>query len=69
MKEVSYQQMMEKHPERILEHAVRRMLPKTKTGKRMFTRLKVYKGEEHPHKAQQPVIMTSDNRISGNDKK
>ncbi len=41
-------------PEYILEHAVKGMLPKSKMGRRMFTNLKVYKGTEHPHKAQKP---------------
>ncbi|MDI6850414.1 MAG: 50S ribosomal protein L13 [bacterium] len=47
-------QILETHPERLIELAVRRMLPKNKLGRRMFLRLKVYKGSEHPHKAQNP---------------
>jgi large subunit ribosomal protein L13 len=43
-----------KHPERLLEDAVRRMLPKTRLGRRMYTKLKVYAGPDHPHHAQQP---------------
>lgn len=43
-----------KHPERIVEWAVRGMLPKTRLGDRLFTKLKVYAGPEHPHKAQCP---------------
>jgi large subunit ribosomal protein L13 len=42
------------HPERIVEWAVRGMLPKTRLGDRLFTKLKVYVGPVHPHKAQQP---------------
>jgi large subunit ribosomal protein L13 len=42
------------HPERIVEAAVRRMLPKTRLGRKMFKKLKVYAGSEHPHAAQQP---------------
>ncbi len=42
------------HPERIVEWAVRGMLPKTRLGDRLFTKLKVYAGAEHPHKAQCP---------------
>lgn len=42
------------HPERIVEWAVRGMLPKTRLGDRLFTKLKVYAGPEHPHKAQCP---------------
>jgi large subunit ribosomal protein L13 len=43
-----------KHPERIIEWAVRGMLPKTRLGDRLFTKLKVYAGPDHPHEAQQP---------------
>ena len=43
-----------KHPERIIEWAVRGMLPKTRLGDRLFTKLKVYAGPDHPHGAQQP---------------
>ena len=42
------------HPERIVEWAVRGMLPKSRLGDRLFTKLKVYAGPDHPHKAQQP---------------
>jgi large subunit ribosomal protein L13 len=45
------------HPERIVEWAVRGMLPKTRLGDRLFTKLKVYVGPEHPHKAQQPKAL------------
>jgi large subunit ribosomal protein L13 len=41
-------------PELVIEQAVLRMLPKTKLGKQMFTKLKVYKGDKHPHQAQKP---------------
>jgi large subunit ribosomal protein L13 len=40
---------MEKHPERVIETAVRRMLPKTRLGRMMIKKLKVYRGSEHPH--------------------
>ncbi|MHC4711873.1 MAG: 50S ribosomal protein L13 [Planctomycetota bacterium] len=46
--------VLEKHPERVLREAVRRMLPKTKLGKHMLTKLKVHAGPEHPHQAQNP---------------
>ena len=42
-------------PERVLENAVRRMMPKTKLGDRQYKKLRVYSGSEHPHEAQQPV--------------
>ncbi len=44
-----------KHPERVVEQAVRRMLPKTRLGRQMFKKLKVYAGNEHPHTAQAPT--------------
>jgi large subunit ribosomal protein L13 len=44
----------ERHPERILHEAVRRMLPKSKLGRRMLSKLKIYVGADHPHQAQQP---------------
>ena len=50
----SYQTMKEKHPEKILELAVRRMLPKSKMGRIILAKLKIYRGAEHPHAAQQP---------------
>jgi large subunit ribosomal protein L13 len=46
---------IEKHPERVIEHAVFGMLPKGRLGRRLHTHLKVYKGEQHPHAAQKPV--------------
>jgi large subunit ribosomal protein L13 len=50
----SYRTMLEKHPEKLVELAVRRMLPKSKMGRNILGKLKVYKGNEHPHQAQQP---------------
>lgn len=51
---ISLAEMRERHPERIIEAAVRGMLPKNKLGRRMFRRLKAYAGPEHPHTSQQP---------------
>ena len=48
----SYETVMKKHPERIIEHAVTRMLPKTRMGKQMARKLRVYAGAEHPHTPQ-----------------
>ena len=45
---------MARQPELVIEQAVSRMLPKNKLGKQMFTKLKVYKGDKHPHAAQKP---------------
>ncbi len=54
LKEMTALQMKEKHPEKIIYLAVKRMLPKNKLGRRMLRKLKVYAGPEHPHKAQKP---------------
>jgi large subunit ribosomal protein L13 len=48
-------EMMEKHPERVVEKAIRGMVPRTKLGRAMMKKLKVYVGAAHPHAAQQPV--------------
>ena len=58
LKEVSAETMLQKHPERLLEEAIKGMLPKTKLGKAMATKLKVYAGEQHPHQAQKPKPLT-----------
>ena len=55
--ETSYRRMRERKPEEIIRLAVRRMLPKTKLGRAMLSKLKVYKGTEHPHTAQQPEVL------------
>jgi large subunit ribosomal protein L13 len=49
--------MLEQKPERLIETAVRGMLPKNRLGRRLFTKLKVYRGADHPHLAQQPQLM------------
>jgi large subunit ribosomal protein L13 len=54
LKSVGAKEMQAKHPERIIEEAVRGMLPKTKLGRKQFKKLKVYRGASHPHQAQQP---------------
>jgi large subunit ribosomal protein L13 len=56
LKEVTAQKQMQKHPERILEAAIRGMLPKNTIGRHMGKKLKVYAGTDHPHKAQQPEV-------------
>src|SRR3979409_749811 len=50
----SYKRMKELHPEKIVELAVRRMLPKSKMGRNILSKLKIYRGPQHPHSAQQP---------------
>ncbi len=54
LKQVPYRQVLERHPERLITDAVRRMLPKTALGEQMLHKLKVYAGAEHPHAAQRP---------------
>ena len=55
LKPESYKEAMEKHPERVVEHAVKGMLPHTTLGRKQGMKLKVYAGPEHPHAAQNPV--------------
>jgi large subunit ribosomal protein L13 len=57
IKEISLRDQLQKFPERVLETAVRGMLPKNRLGRRMFKKLKVYPGPNHPHQAQQPKPM------------
>jgi len=54
LKEITLRQQLVKHPTRVIEHAVRGMLPKNTLGRRMFRKLKVYAGPNHPHQAQRP---------------
>jgi len=52
--EISAGELLERKPEKVIEYAVWGMLPKNKLGKRIFQKLKVYEGPDHPHEAQQP---------------
>ena len=54
LKEITLRNLLQKHPTRAVEYAVRGMLPKNRLGRRMFKKLKVYAGPDHPHEAQQP---------------
>ena len=54
LKEVSAETMLRTHPDRVIEWAVEGMLPKNRLGRAMAKKLKVYRGAEHPHEAQQP---------------
>jgi large subunit ribosomal protein L13 len=54
LRAVSYTELLEKHPERAVEKAIRGMLPKNSLGRQMLSKLKVYAGPEHPHSAQKP---------------
>jgi large subunit ribosomal protein L13 len=57
LREESYARLLKRKPEKILEEAIRGMLPKTKMGRKMGSKLKVYRSDDHPHLAQQPVPM------------
>jgi large subunit ribosomal protein L13 len=54
LRQITLRNLLRKHPTRVIEHAVRGMLPKNRLGRRMFKKLKVYAGPDHPHEAQQP---------------
>lgn len=54
LKEITLRDQLEKFPERVIETAVRGMLPKNKLGRQMYKKLKVYAGPSHPHEAQKP---------------
>ena len=55
--EKSFRRVREERPVRIIEEAIQGMLPKTKLGKQMYRKLKVYAGERHPHAAQKPAAL------------
>ena len=54
IKSISFAHLQQKHPEQIIEKAVKGMLPRNRLGRSMFRKLKVYAGSDHPHSAQQP---------------
>jgi large subunit ribosomal protein L13 len=58
LKSITLRNQLKKFPDRVIEHAVRGMLPKNRLGRRMLKRLKVYAGSEHPHQAQRPKPLT-----------
>ena len=55
LKAESYGSLLKRRPQVVLENSVRRMLPKSKLGRKMLGKLKVYAGPDHPHQAQQPI--------------
>jgi large subunit ribosomal protein L13 len=57
LKEISLRDQLDKFPNRVLEAAIRGMLPKNRLGRQMFRKLKVYAGPSHPHEAQQPKLL------------
>ena len=58
LKETTLREMLNKHPERVIEHAVKGMLPKGPLGREMYTKLHVYVGPDHKHAAQKPEVLT-----------
>lgn len=58
MKVETFDDLQSRVPERIVEQAIKGMLPKNSLGRKLFTKLKVYAGPEHPHQAQQPQVLT-----------
>jgi large subunit ribosomal protein L13 len=58
LKQSRAEHLLNQHPERLLQLAVKGMLPKTKLGRSMFKKLKVYAGNQHPHQAQNPEVLT-----------
>ena len=55
LRSIAYSDLLAKHPERAVEKAIKGMLPKNSLGRKMFGKVKVYAGPEHPHQAQKPV--------------
>jgi len=57
-----FRKRLERKPEMIVEDAIKRMLPKTKLGGHMITKLQVYRGDKHPHAAQKPEVLALETR-------
>lgn len=57
LREESFTRLLERRPDKIIEEAVKGMLPKNKMGRQMGTKLKVYRGDKHPHQAQMPEVL------------
>lgn len=64
LKKQSLKDLRERHPDRIIENAVKGMLPRNTLGKAQLTKLKIYAGASHPHEAQNPVTLELDNTAS-----
>jgi large subunit ribosomal protein L13 len=60
MKTESFEHLHARLPERVVEKAIKGMLPHNALGRQLFRKLKVYKGTEHPHAAQQPKVLSLD---------
>lgn len=59
LREEGFTKLLARRPEKIVEEAIKGMLPKSKLGRQMATKLKVYKGADHPHHAQQPTALSA----------
>lgn len=59
IKAVSFEKMLERAPERVIQMAVKGMMPKNKLSRKMMRKLKVYSGSDHPHSAQQPIRLNT----------
>src|ERR1700677_2447505 len=57
LREESFVRLMARRPEKVVEEAIKGMLPKSKMGRQMATKLKVYRDDKHPHQAQQPQVL------------
>ncbi len=57
IKSLNFEKMIAQHPERVLKKAVKGMLPRGPLGRAIFKKLKIYAGADHPHQAQQPVVL------------
>lgn len=60
----TFRQLQAKHPERIIEKAVKGMLPHNRLGRQLYRKLKVYTGNQHPHQAQQPKVMDLNYKVN-----
>ncbi len=63
LREESFLRLLKRRPEKIVEEAVQGMLPKTKMGRQMATKLQVYRDDKHPHQAQQPAVLEIDTQL------
>jgi large subunit ribosomal protein L13 len=57
IKDITFEKLIDKAPERVIQSAVKGMLPRGPLGREMFRKLKIYAGTEHPHTAQQPQVL------------
>jgi len=60
LKTITAKDLLERYPEKILELAVKRMVPRNRLGRQQLTKLKIYAGSQHPHQAQQPEVLKID---------